>query len=254
MKITVLGCGSSSGVPLIGNKWGACDPANPRNRRLRASILVEEGGTVLLVDTSPDMRQQLLNCDLQRLDAVLYTHAHADHCHGIDDLRSINWLIKKPVDIYADAPTFQILETSFPYVFRTKADDPFYMPAVVKNIIEKPFAIGGIKIVPFKQGHGPVHSLGFRFNDFAYSTDVNKLDDAAFKVLDGVKIWIVDCIREEPRHHTHSHLAQTLEWIAKVRPERAFLTHMSHSLDYAALAAKLPKGVEPGYDGLVIEC
>lgn len=254
MKITILGCGTSGGVPLIGNDWGACDPHNPRNRRNRVSILVEEGDTTLLVDTSPDMRQQLLDCNLKSLTAVLYTHTHADHTHGIDDLRSVNWLIKKPVDVYADPKTMAELEERFDYVFRgSKVPGEFYKPSIVPHVIDGPFQIGGIRITPYMQDHGYVHSLGFRFNDFAYSTDVHTLDEAAFEALKGVKTWVVDCVREKP-HPTHSHLAQTLEWIARVKPERAYLTHMNNSLDYAALSAKLPAGVWPAHDGLVIEC
>jgi phosphoribosyl 1,2-cyclic phosphate phosphodiesterase len=251
MKITVLGCGSSGGVPLIGNNWGTCDPKDPRNRRMRVSALVEENGAVLLIDATPDIRQQLLDCNLQDLTAVLFTHSHADHCHGIDDLRGVNWLIKKPVDIYADPQTMKELRHRFSYVFDPA--DHFYKPSIQPHLIEGPFSIGGIPITPFEQNHGHVNTLGFRFRDFAYSTDVKHLDDAAFDVLKGVKVWIVDCVREAP-HPTHAHLELTLEWIARVKPERAYLTHMNHLLDYATLAAKLPTGVWPAHDGLVVEC
>ncbi len=254
MKITVLGCGTSGGVPIIGNDWGACDPRDPRNRRMRVSVLAEEGDTRLLIDTSPDLRQQLLNCNLQTLTAVLYTHAHADHTHGIDDLRAINWLTKKPIAIYADPRTMKELEERFAYIFHgSMAPGHFYKPVVEPHLINGPFRIDGVNITPFAQSHGDIQSLGFRLNDFAYSTDVNQLDEAAFEALKGVKVWIVDCVREKP-HPTHSHLEQTLQWIARVKPERAYLTHMNHSLDYATLAAKLPSGVWPAYDGLVIEC
>lgn len=254
MKVTVLGCGSSGGVPLIGNDWGVCDPDNPRNHRSRVSILVEEGDTVLLVDTSPDMRQQLLDAKVRKISAVIYTHAHADHCHGIDDLRSVNWLMQKPVPIYGDETTLADLEIRFPYVFQgSRVPGHFYKPSVDARRIDGAFEAEGVKVVPFKQDHGYGHSLGFRFGDFAYSTDVQHLDEAAFAALQGVKVWLVDCVREQP-HPTHSHLDQTLAWIACVKPERAYLTHMSHMLDYAALVAKLPAGVEPAYDGLVIEC
>ncbi|MGE3622417.1 MAG: MBL fold metallo-hydrolase [Bdellovibrionales bacterium] len=253
MKVTLLGCGSSSGVPNIGNYWGACDPRDPRNRRSRVSVLVEQGDTVLLVDASPDMRAQLLAADVKKLDAVLFTHAHADHCHGIDELRSINWLIKKPVDIYADADTLKELETRFAYIFEGTKPDIFHRPSVTRHLITGPFKVGGISIVPFTQDHGYGTTLGFRFGAFAYSTDVKRLDETAFKILEGIDVWIVDCVREEP-HATHSHLAQTLEWIARVKPKRAYFTHMNETLDYATLSAKLPPGVWPGHDGLVIEC
>ncbi len=255
MKVTVLGCGSSGGVPLIGNDWGACDPTHPRNRRRRVSILVEEGGETLLVDTSPDARQQLLDCNLKNLTAVLYTHAHADHCHGIDELRSVNWLTQKPVSIYADADTMEELQRRFGYVFANARTGhaAFYQPRVTPHVIDGPLRFGTINVTSFRQEHGSIPSRGFRFNDFAYSTDAKMLDDAAFEALAGVKVWIVDCIRERV-HPSHSHLAQTLEWIARVKPERAYLTHMDQSMDYATLLAKLPPGVEPAYDGMVITC
>lgn len=253
MKITILGCGSSGGVPLIGNNWGQCDALNTRNRRSRVSVLVEQGNTTLLVDTSPDLRQQALSCNLKNLSAVLYTHAHADHCHGIDELRSINWLLNKPIDIYANPQTIMELEQHFPYIFSGTKPDTFYKPSVNKHIIDGPFQVGDIKIIPFEQDHGYSQSLGFRIGDFAYSTDVKNMSDQSFEILQGTKIWVVDCIRREP-HRTHSHLEQTLRWIEQVTPEQAYLTHMNETMDYDALIAELPKGVAPAYDGLVIEC
>jgi phosphoribosyl 1,2-cyclic phosphate phosphodiesterase len=253
MKVTILGCGSSNGVPLIGGNWGACDPANPRNRRTRVSILVEQGDTTLIVDTSPDMRQQMLACALKKLDAVLYTHAHADHCHGIDDLRSVNWMQQRPVDIYADPVTLATLTKNFSYIFHGVGEGEYYKPSVIAHEITGTFQVGAIGITPFVQDHGYSKTLGYRFGDVAYSTDVHSLDDAAFDALHGIKTWIVDCVRETP-HPTHSHLAQTLEWIARVKPEHAFLTHMNHLMDYDTLVQKLPAGVLPAYDGLVLEC
>jgi phosphoribosyl 1,2-cyclic phosphate phosphodiesterase len=253
MKITVLGCGSSGGVPLIGGNWGVCDPKNARNRRSRVSIAVEQGDTVLLVDTSPDMRQQLLDNDIKKIDAVLYTHAHADHCHGIDDLRSMNWLMQKPVAVYADAATMGDLRQRFSYIFMGTGADNYYKPSVTAHVIDGGFNAGGIDVVPFRQNHGYTHSLGFRFGDFAYSTDVHTFDDAAWDALRGVKTWLVDCVRPEP-HPTHSHVRQTLEWVRRLKPERAFLTHMNHMMDYDTLIATLPPGVAPAYDGQVIEC
>src|SRR3984957_5373591 len=254
MKITVLGCGSSGGMPLIGNVWGACDPKNPRNNRRRASIMVEDDDTTILVDASPDLRQQLLDTNTQKITAVLFTHAHADHSHGIDELRGMNWLMQKPVEIYADAGTMAELESRFSYIFQGKDDSKgYYKPSVRPNIIDAPFSISRIAVKPFTQDHGYGKSFGFRFNDFAYSTDAKALDETAFAALKGVKVWVVDCVREEP-HPTHSHLAQTLEWIARVKPERAYLTHLGHTLDYEKLAAKCPPGVWPAHDGLVIEC
>ena len=254
MKITILGCGSSGGVPLIGDNWGLCDPKNSRNRRMRVSVLVEQGDTAILVDTSPDMRQQLLENKVHKIDAVIYTHAHADHCHGIDELRSVNWMMKKPIDVYADPATLKDLENRFPYIFRGRdGTDNYYRPSVQPHEITGPFRLGDIAITPFAQDHGYGTSFGFRFNDFAYTTDAKSLNEAAFAALAGIKTWVVDCVREDP-HPTHSHLPQTLEWIVRIKPQRAYLTHLSHLLDYEKLSAKLPAGVAPAHDGLVIEC
>jgi phosphoribosyl 1,2-cyclic phosphate phosphodiesterase len=255
MRVTMLGCGPSWGVPRIGNEWGACDPANPKNRRTRCGILVEDGGNTVLVDTPPDLRRQLLDVDASKIDAVLFTHSHADHSHGIDDLRSLNRATGKPMPIYADAPTMAELKSRFRYIFAPVDPDvrtAFYKPAVEPHEIAGPFTTAGMAIVPFIQDHGFSKTLGFRFGRFAYSTDVIGLDDAAFAVLEGTETWIVDCIRAH-QHVTHSHLAQTLQWIERIRPRRAILTHMDESLDYEQLRRTLPEGVEPGYDGLVIE-
>ncbi|MGH7088286.1 MAG: MBL fold metallo-hydrolase [Stellaceae bacterium] len=255
MKVTMLGCGPSWGVPRIGGEWGACDPAEPRNRRTRVSILVEEGPTRLLVDTSPDLRQQLLAAEVRGVDAVLFTHAHADHLHGIDDLRSVNRLIRKNLPVYADRRTLDEIRTRFGYVFPALAPESkggFYKPVLEPNEIDGPFVAAGIPITPIEQDHGFSTTLGFRFGDFAYSTDVIRLDERGFSALVGIEVWIVDCMRRAP-HVTHSHLAQTLAWIARIKPRRAILTHMDESLDYGSLRRELPPGVEPGYDGLAID-
>jgi phosphoribosyl 1,2-cyclic phosphate phosphodiesterase len=253
MKVTILGCGSSGGVPLIGGIWGKCDPKNPRNRRTRVSILIEDGEKTVLVDTSPDMRQQLLGCELKKLDAVLFTHAHADHCHGVDELRSINWLTQKPIDIYADAMTMLELNNRFGYIFRGAGKGNFFKPSVIPHEISGAFSIGALDVFPFYQNHGTIRSLGFRFGNFAYSTDVHDFDDNALAALRGIKTWILDCVREED-HPTHLTLAEALQWVETVKPERVFLTHLSHKMDYETLINTLPSGVLPAYDGLVIEC
>jgi len=255
MRVTMLGCGPSWGVPRIGNDWGACNPGNPKNRRTRCAILVEDQGNAVLVDTPPDLREQLLGADIKQIDAVLFTHAHADHSHGIDDLRSINRMIGKPMPIYADPHTMNELRSRFRYIFAPldpEAKIAFYKPAVESHEIDGSFVAAGLPVVPFAQDHGFSETLGFRFGRFAYSTDVIRLNEAAFAALQGIEVWIVDCIRERV-HVTHSHLAQTLEWIARVKPRRAILTHMDESLDYETLRRALPAGVEPGYDGLVVE-
>lgn len=253
MKVTILGCGSSGGVPLIGGSWGKCDPKEPKNRRRRVSILVEDGVTRILVDTSPDLREQLLDAGVSWIDAVLITHAHADHLHGIDDLRGLNRTMRRAIPIHANRATMEEIERRFDYVLRPVSEGQgYYKPVLIPNLIDGPFEIGGISVVPIDQDHGFTRSLGFRFGDLAYSTDVVELDEAAFAALAGIKLWIVDCVRAE-KHLTHSHLAKTLSWIDRIRPERAILTHMDTGFDYATLKRELPPGVEPGYDGLVAE-
>ena len=252
MKITVLGCGSSGGVPTAGGDWGACDPAEPRNTRSRPSILVQEGDTTILVDTGPDVRAQLLAARTHKIDAILYTHAHADHMHGFDDIRYLNVVRRQALPIYGDAVTMREIQQRFAYAFQPREAGTFYRPAVVPHVLDgAPLQIGAITVQSFVQDHGYSASLGFRFGKFAYSTDVLQLDEAAFAVLSGIDVWLVDALREEP-HPVHSHVAQTLAWIARVKPQRAYFTHMNQAMDYRAQLAKLPPGVEPAYDGLTI--
>lgn len=257
MRITILGCGSSTGVPMIGGNWGNCDPANPKNRRRRASILVQHGETTLLVDTPPDLHDQLVDANVQDVTAILYTHAHADHVHGIDEVRGLNLLTGRWIDCHADTATLEAIGKRFGYVFKPIEKDYFYKPCLKPHVIEGPFQVGSISVTPFEQDHGYSVSTGFRFDmpnksSVAYSTDVAFLSDAALDLLAGVDVWIVDCLRFEP-HPTHAHFERTMEWVARVKPGRAVLHHMNHQADYAALLAACPPGVEPGYDGLVIE-
>ena len=257
MRVTILGAGSSSGVPIVGGDWGACDPNEPRNRRRRASILIEDKNAVILVDSSPDCRQQLIDAEVKRLDAVIYTHAHADHSHGIDDLRWINVAINAPVPVYGDSKTLDALRNRFGYVF-----DPlkrfegrplhYYKPVLAPREIIGPFTIAGIAVTPFEQDHGFSVTQGLRIGNFAYSTDVVRLDEAAFLALEGIDTWIVDSYRYRP-HPTHAHLERTLSWIERVRPRRAIICHMGADMDYQTLRRDLPAGVEPAYDGMVIE-
>jgi len=253
MEVVILGCGGSSGVPLIGNVWGNCDPENPKNRRTRPSILVKTASTTILVDTTPDMKAQLIAAGVQHVDAVLYTHAHADHTHGIDDLRALNWLMRRPIDVHGDPDTLASLRQRFGYCFEPATErDIFVRPVLTAHEISGAFRIGNIDIVPFVQDHGYSRSLGFRFGRIAYSTDAVALDDAAFEALRGVETWIVDCVRLDPPHPVHAHWPITREWIERVRPQRAVLTHMNHTMDYDTLRRMLPDGVEPGYDGMII--
>ncbi|MEQ8708925.1 MAG: MBL fold metallo-hydrolase [Rhodospirillales bacterium] len=254
MRITILGCGSSSGVPAVGNFWGGCDPDDPRNRRLRSSILIEVSGKSLLVDTSPDLREQLLRVNHSRLDAVLFTHAHADHVHGIDELRWVNMATDQWIDVYSDQVTLDEIGRRFGYVFEAQfRDRPFYKPCLTAHCIGPgEFDVAGLTVTAFDQDHGYSGTLGFRIGNFAYSTDCVRLDDRAFDCLKGVDTWVVDCFRMK-EHSTHSWFSQTLEWIDRVRPGRAVLTHMGPDMDYQAVADLCPEGVEPARDGMVIE-
>jgi phosphoribosyl 1,2-cyclic phosphate phosphodiesterase len=255
VKLTILGCGSSSGVPQINSGWGECDPGNPKNRRRRSSVLVQSTNTNLLVDCSPDCRQQLLDTEIRALAAILFTHAHADHCHGIDDLRWINIAMKADLPAYGDAQHLEILREKFAYAFEPMREDLpgiYYKPMLVPQAIAGAFEIGDITVRPFEQDHGFSTTLGFRFGDIAYTTDAVRLDETAFQALEGVKTWVVDCFRREP-HRTHSWLDTTLEWIERVRPERAVLTHMGNDLDYDELNRETPEHVEAAYDGMVLE-
>ena len=252
MKLTILGCGTSFGVPRVGNDWGACDPAEPRNRRRRVSILVEHEGTRILVDTSPDLREQLLDAGIGDLDAVIWTHDHADHCHGIDDLRAIFHRRGAPLPGLARRETLAPMRARFSYAFEGKGG---YPAMVDGRPLPDAFAIGPIEIRVVDQPHGAITSAGLRFEadgrSIGYSTDCNDLTDNMKKLFDGVDIWVVDALRRRP-HPTHPHLERTLEWIGIVRPGLAILTHMDHSLDYRTLLAELPAGVEPGHDGMEI--
>jgi phosphoribosyl 1,2-cyclic phosphate phosphodiesterase len=252
VKLRVLGCGTSSGVPRIGNDWGDCDPHDPRNRRSRASILVETETTRLLVDTSPDLREQLLAAGVIHVDAVLWTHDHADHCHGIDDLRQLFHAKGAPVPAYARAWTLEALQLRFAYAFEGKEG---YPPVVTGHILPPRLTIGDIDIHTVDQPHGSITSVGFRFEHggraISYSTDFNEMTDEMRSLFQASDIWVVDGLRRRP-HPTHPHLAQTLEWIRELEPERALLTHMDQSMDYATLKGELPPGVAPAHDGLKI--
>ncbi|MBC7953911.1 MAG: MBL fold metallo-hydrolase [Rhodospirillaceae bacterium] len=252
MKVTILGSGAAGGCPSINRGWGACDPTNPRNRRLRPSIMVEQGDARILVDTSPDCREQLLNAGVRHLDAVLFTHDHADHIHGIDELREINRAMQAPLDIYAGTGTMDSIRVRFPYVLGAVEDgQSIYKPMLVPHVASGPFTVGGIDIVPYDQDHGYCRTTGFRFGKFAYSTDLVDLPEDSFDAIAGIDVWVVGCLSYDP-HPTHAHLDKVLGWLDRVKPKRAYLTHMTPSLDYETLRAALPPHVEPAYDGLEI--
>ena len=258
MKITILGCGSSGGVPRLGRHWGACDPTNPRNNRRRCSILVQRlsdsGTTSVLIDTSPDMRSQLLDADIGQLDAVLYTHSHADHVHGLDDLLMIVINMRKRLAVWADTPTRQALLDRFGYVF-IQPPGSSYPPILEMNHIQGDVTIdgagGSLTFTPFTVNHGSIDALGFRMNDVAYLPDVATIPDTAWPLLENLECWSVDALRRDP-HPTHSHLAQTLGWIERMAPRTAVLTNMHNDLDYQTLADETPDHIQPAYDGLTL--
>ena len=252
MKITFLGTGTSQGVPVIACKCKVCLSKNLKDKRLRSSILIELHNKTIVIDTGPDFRQQMLRENVEKLDAVLYTHSHADHVHGIDDLRAFCWQRKdnKPIPIYGDEYTMNQLKNRFNYAFQANLGPA--IPSLKANNIEiGNNIIEDINIQVIKQIHGKGYSLGYRFNNIAYSTDVNKFPDGSLKQLENLDLWIVDCVRYEA-HYSHSHFDQTMDWIRQLKPKRAILTHMGHWLDYKELKARCPHNVEPGIDGMVI--
>lgn len=255
MKITILGCGPSSGVPTIIGDWGSCDPENPKNRRRRPSILVEQDDFHLLVDTSPDIMAQLLDAEAREIDAVLYTHDHADHVMGIDDLRVVRRHMGRNIHVYAEPQTLERLQMRFGYLFSGIQDpEDLYRPILDPHVIEGAMDIGPFKnILPVEQDHGICASLGFRFGNFAYSTDVVRFPQKSLDSLKGIDIWVVDCLRDGGEHPTHANLDQTLAWIEEVGPRRAILTHMNFQADYETMRQACPAGVEPAYDGMIIE-
>ncbi|MCC5957151.1 MAG: MBL fold metallo-hydrolase [Natronohydrobacter sp.] len=258
LRATILGCGSSGGVPRIGGVWGDCDPEEPRNIRRRCSLLLErvtdQGRTQVLIDTSPDMRAQLLDAGVARLDAVVFTHSHADHVHGIDDLRQIVFTTGKRLQVWADGPTQDALLSRFGYAFVQPKNSP-YPPILDLNTIEGAVTIEGaggpMVLHPIRLNHGTVDALGFRVEGLAYAPDVVGIYPESWQMLEGLDIWIVDALRRKP-HPSHAHLDMTLEWIARAQPKQAVLTNMHVDLDYATLCAELPEQIRPAHDGMVL--
>ena len=259
LRFTILGCGSSGGVPRIGNHWGACDPANPRNTRRRCSVLIErmgeDGTTAVLIDTSPDLRAQLLDAGIGALHGVVYTHSHADHTHGLDDLRMIVINMRKRLPVYADGATQNDLISRFGYAF-VQPEGSDYPPILDLHGIGGDIIIDGpggpVTLTPFRVKHGNIDSLGYRIGDVAYLPDVSDLYPESRAALQGLDLWIVDALRRDPPP-SHSHLANTLTWIAQIAPARAVLTNMHNDLDYETVAAETPAHVTPAYDGMRIE-
>jgi phosphoribosyl 1,2-cyclic phosphate phosphodiesterase len=261
LRFTILGCGSSMGVPRVALGWGDCDPNEPKNRRRRCALLVEctgaQGRTRVLVDCTPDLRMQLLDAGVDWLDAVLFTHEHADHTHGIDDLRPLFVHKRRRVNVWLDQPTSRSVNARFGYCFATPPGSE-YPPILTEHrlVPGQPVAIDGqggpIQALPVLQNHGDIPSLGFRFGNVAYSADIKGLPADSLTALAGLDVWIVDALRKTP-HPSHFNLDEALAWIGRVKPKRAILTNLHSDMDYAALRAILPPGVEPAYDGMMFE-
>jgi phosphoribosyl 1,2-cyclic phosphate phosphodiesterase len=260
LKFTILGCGSSGGVPRPALGWGDCDPTNPKNRRRRTSLLVERRGasgiTRVLIDTSPDLREQLIDAEVDWLDGVLYSHEHADHTHGIDDLRALFIKRRRLVDVYLDEQTSKSMHARFGYCFKSPPGSE-YPPMLREHglMAGQPITIGGeggtITALPILQEHGDISSLGFRFGDLGYSCDLSGMPSESAAALAGLDAWIVDALRYRP-HRSHFSLADALAWIERLKPRRAILTNLHGDLDYAVLRKELPPNVEPAFDGMTI--
>jgi phosphoribosyl 1,2-cyclic phosphate phosphodiesterase len=258
LRFTILGCGSSGGVPRLGGDWGDCDPDNPKNRRRRCSMLVErlagDAVTRVLIDTSPDMRAQLLDAGVGTLDGVVYTHSHADHVHGIDDLRQVVFNMRHRLPVWADAPTQDALLSRFAYAFVQPEGSPYPSILDLRSIdgaFEVPGPAGPIAFTPFRVDHGSMEALGFRIGNLAYLPDVVAIPDESWPHLQGLDCWVLDALRRKP-HPTHAHLALALDWIARTKPAQAVITNMHLDMDYATLVDELPKGIAPAYDGMVL--
>jgi phosphoribosyl 1,2-cyclic phosphate phosphodiesterase len=260
LQFTILGCGSSGGVPRPALGWGACDPNNPKNRRRRTSLLVERrtpaGITSVLIDTSPDLREQLLDAEVDWLDGVFYTHEHADHTHGIDDLRSLFIKRRQRLDVYLDEKTAAMMRTRFAYCFQSPPGSG-YPPIASEHRLTAGMAVtvrgagGPIALLPFLQDHGDITSLGFRFGSLAYSCDLSGIPQSSFAALTGLDVWILDALRWHP-HPSHFSVEDALGWIERLKPKRAVLTNLHADLDYEVLRRKLPAHVTPAFDGMTL--
>lgn len=260
-RFTIMGCGSSGGVPRVGGFWGSCNPENPRNHRRRCAMLVERFAsdgekTVVLVDAGPDLRMQLLDAAVEKLDAVLISHEHADHIHGLDDIRGIYLRTGRvPIPLWTSPAAAEVLRTRFGYAFHQEAGSG-YAPILTlnefQNHVDVEGAGGTVHVQAYTVPHGSISAMGFRFGPLAYTPDLSDMSDAAWEMIAGVDTWVVDALQRKP-HPTHTHLAQTLEWIARLAPRRAVITNMHTDMDYDELSAELPDGIIPAHDGLVLE-
>lgn len=257
LHFTILGCGPSGGVPQVSFGWGACDPNNPKNRRRRCSLLVtreaaDHKRTTILVDTGPDLHEQLLSTNVNWVDAVLFTHCHADHVNGIDELVSISRYWKRSIDVYIDGLNAHEIKSNFPFYFQSR---PNRTPVVKEHQIEpgRPFTIdgdgGSMDVIPIHQSHGDINSFGFRFGDLCYSCDLNGIMPDSLDMMKNLDTWVVDAVQYDP-HPAHFCLSDSLEWIDRIQPRRAILTNLYHCMDYEKLRQELPPNVEPAYDGM----
>ena len=253
MKVRILGCGTSFGVPRIGNDWGECDPEEPRNRRTRSSILIESGGQCLLIDCGPDLRQQLLAADVGELDGVIVTHDHADHCHGIDELRAITQAAGRPIPLYAREDVLERLKTRFGYIFKSGS---FYKAVAEPISVEQALQLGAASLRFVDQPHGGITSLGIRIDEgsrsLVYAIDFSDMTPDMRKLYEGAEIWIADCLSRRP-HPTHAHLDAVIRWAEDLKIGQVYLSHLNNSMDYRTLLHELPANVAPAYDGLEIE-
>ena len=262
LEVTILGCGSSGGVPRADGNWGVCNPEDPRNRRSRCSMMIRrpsgegpERWTTVVVDASPEFRLQTADAGAKRLDALLLTHDHADQSHGVDDIRAFAMVQRAKIPVHVDPPTERTMLSRFGYVFHGEKG----YPAIADLVAIPPHGAtwrvegpsGAIPVVTFDQDHGPIRSIGYRFGPVAYSSDVLTLDDAAFEAMAGVDVWIVDALRYTP-HPTHAHVERTLGWIEQLKPRLAILTNLHIDLDFEELTSRLPEGVAVAFDGMRI--
>jgi len=255
MRVTILGCGTSGGVPVVIHGWGACDPADPRNRRRRASAFVEYDRSSVLIDAGADLREQVLDADIRHLTGVLITHHHADHCHGVDDLRFLAFASDPPVPLFSNQITLDVLKQRFGYLFtEEEAVSEVYQPFLRGNAVTpgRPFELGGRAILPVELDHRTAVATGYRIGDFAYCLDVWDMSEASLTALEGTKVWVVDCVGERP-HPTHAHLDRVLDWVERLKPDLTILSSLSIRIDYASFSKRLPPGVILAHDGLVVE-
>lgn len=260
MRVVMLGSGGSAGVPLVGGpdgrgNWGACDASEPRNRRMRAAIIIESAeGQRLLVDTPPDLHAQLLANEIPGVDAILFTHAHADHIAGLDEVRILNRIAGHKLPAFATAAVFAELARRFDYAFRPWEGPGFFRPVLETRAVAagERVTMAGMEVLLFEQDHGFTSTLGLRIGGFAYSTDVRDLDERALAALAGIETWIVGCFQRTGPHRTHAHLEKVLGWVERIAPRRTMLTHMGTDMDWSWLIEHLPAGIEPGYDGLTL--